>query len=68
MDSNLSFGQHMNVISKSANYHLRRIVHIRKYYSTHITRQLINALELSRIDYRGSLFSEINITDIKKSR
>ena len=32
---------------------------------THITRTLINALILSRIDYCGSLFSCINSTDIK---
>ena len=31
MSSSLSLGHHMNAISKSANYHLRRIAHIRKY-------------------------------------
>ena len=56
----------MNAISKSANYHFRRISHIRKYCSTRITRTLINALVLSRIDYCGSLFSDTNSTDIKK--
>ena len=66
MDLSLSFGHHMNAISKSANYHLRRIAHIRKYCSTRITRTLINALVLSRIDYCGSIFSDTNITDIKK--
>ena len=58
----------MNAISKSANYHLRRIAHIRKYCSTRITRTLINALVLSRIDYCRSLFSDTNSTDIKTSR
>ena len=62
MDSKLSFDQHMNDISKSANYNVRRIAHISKYYYTRITRKLINA----RIDYGGSLFSDINSTDIKK--
>ena len=28
MNNSLSFGHHMNAISKSANYHLRRIAHI----------------------------------------
>ena len=51
IDSSLSFGRHMNAISKSANYHLRRIAHIKKYCSTRITRTLINFLVLSRIDY-----------------
>ena len=30
MDSNLSFGQHIDAISKSADYHLRRIGNIKK--------------------------------------
>ena len=41
MDSSLSFGYHMHAISKSANYNLCRIAHIRKYCSTHITRTLL---------------------------
>ena len=54
MDSSLSFGHHMNAISKSVNYHLRRIAHNRKYYSCII---------YSRIDYGGSLFSDSHIPD-----
>ena len=38
MDSSLSVGHNMNAIYKSANYNLRRIIHIRKYCSTRITR------------------------------
>ena len=53
-------------ISKSANIHLRRIAYIRKYCSTRITRKLINYLVLSRIDYHGLHFSDINSTDIQK--
>ena len=41
------------------------MVHIRKYFSTRITRTLSNALVLSRIDYCGSLLSDTNSTDIK---
>ena len=66
MDIHLSFGHHMNATYKSANYHLRRIAYIRKYFSTRITRKLINDLVLSMIDYCGSLFSDINSADIKK--
>ena len=68
MDSSLSFGHHMNAISKSVNYHLRRIAHIRKYCSTRITRTLMNALVLSRIDYCGLFVSDTSSTDIQKSR
>ena len=63
VDSNLSSGQHMNAIYKSANYHLSRIAYIRKYCSKRITRKLINALVLFRIDNSGSLFSDINNTN-----
>ena len=63
IDSYLIVGHHMNSISKSVNYHLRRIAHIRKYCST---KKLTNILILSRIDYCGSLFSNMNSTDIKK--
>ena len=57
----------MNAISKSANYHLRKIANIRKYCSKRITRKLINAHILYRINYCGSHFSDTNSTDIKKS-
>ena len=49
MDSNLSFGHHMNAISKYAYYHLRRIAYIIKYFSRRINRKLINALVLSPV-------------------
>ena len=65
-DSTLSFDAHINSISKSANFHLRRIRHIRKYCSKRITKLLINALVLSRIDYCGSLFSDLKKIEVKK--
>ena len=64
-DSTLSFDAHINSISKSANFHLRRIRHIRKYCSKRITKLLINALVLSRIDYCGSLFSDLKNIEVK---
>ena len=58
----LSSGHRMNAIYNSENYHLRSFAHTRKYFSTRITRQLINALVLYRIDYCGSFFNDINST------
>ena len=63
-DSTLSFDDHINSISKSANFHLRRIRHIRKCCSKRITKLLINALVLSRIDYCGSLFSNLKNIEV----
>ena len=57
--STLSFDAHISYIPKSTNFHLRSIDHIRKYFTNHITKQLINVLVLSRIDYCRSLFSNL---------
>ena len=65
-DSTLSFDAPINSISKSANFHLRRIGHIRKYCSKRITKLLINDLVLSRIDYCGSLFSDLKNIEVNK--
>ena len=59
LDSTLSFDAYISSISKSANFHLRRIGHVRKYYSNRITKLLINALVLSIIYYYGSLYSDL---------
>ena len=56
IDSTLSYGAHINAISKSANLYLRKIRHIRNYCSPNITKRILNALVLSRIDYCCSLF------------
>ena len=42
------------------------IRHIRKYCSKRITKLLINAIVLSRIDYCGSLFSDLKNIEVKK--
>ena len=55
----LSFDAHISSISTYANFHLHRIGHIRKHCYKCITKLLINALVLSRIDYCGSLFSDL---------
>ena len=47
IDSTLSYGAHINAISKSANLYLRKIRHIKNYCSPNITKRLLNALVLS---------------------
>ena len=66
MDSTLSYSYHVNAISKSANFYLRKIRHIRNYCSTNITKRLVNYLVLSRLDYCCSLFYGIKKTEVKK--
>ena len=66
IDSTLSYGAHINAISKSANLYLRKIRHIRNYCSPNITKRLLNALVLSRIDYCCSLFYGIKNSEVIK--
>ena len=66
MYSTLSYSAHINVILKSANFYLRKIRHIRNYFSPNITNRLINALVLSRLDYCCSIFMVLRIPKLKK--
>ena len=66
LDSTLSLDARISYISKYANFHLCRIRHIRKYCSKRITKLIINALVLSRIEYYGSLFSDLKNIEVKK--
>ena len=65
-DNTLSFDAHISSILIYANFHLRRIGHIRKYCSKRITKLLINALVLSRIDYCGYVFSDLKNIEVTK--
>ena len=66
IDSTLSYGAHINAISKSANLYLRKIRHIKNYCSPNITKRLLNALVLSRINYCCSLFYGIKNSEVIK--
>ena len=56
-DDKLSFKNHISFITKSYNFHLFRIKKIRTSLSRNLTKTLINALVLSRIDYHSSLLN-----------
>ena len=64
-DNILSFSNNINVISKSANFYLRKIPYIRIYYLDHIIN-LLNSLLLSRFDYRGSIYYDIKYSKVEK--
>ena len=56
-DDKLSFKNHISSITKSSNFHLFRIKKIRTSLSRNLTKTLISALILSRIDYCSSLLN-----------
>ena len=56
-DDKLSFKNHISSITKSSNFHLFRIKKIWTSLSRNLTKTLINALVLSRIDYFSSLLN-----------
>ena len=66
IDGTLSYGAHINAISKPANLYLRKIRHIKNYCSPNITKRLLNALVLSRIDYCCTLIYGIKNSEVKK--
>ena len=56
-DDKLSFKNHISSITKSSNFHLFRITKIRTSLYRNITKTLINALILSRLDYCSSILN-----------
>ena len=56
-DDKLSFKNHILSITKSSNFHLFRIKKIRTSLTRNLTKTLINALVLSRIDYCSSILN-----------
>ena len=60
----ISYGAHINKISKSADLYLRKIRHFKNYFSPNITKRLLYALVLSRSCY--SLFFGIKNYEVIK--
>ena len=54
---NLSFKNHISSLSKSSNFHLFRIKKIRTSLFSNLTKTLINAIVLSRLEYCSSLLN-----------
>ena len=56
VDDSLSLEEHVNSISKSCYYHIRRIAKIRKYLSEDSTAALVHAFITCRLDNGNALF------------
>jgi hypothetical protein len=54
-DSNMNMEKHVNIVCKSAWYHLRRIGSIRKYLDDTSTKTLVHAFITSKLDNLNSL-------------
>ena len=63
-DYTLSFIPHITAITKFANYHLFRIINIRKSITVSITKTLDNSLVLSRIDYCSSILINLPLSSL----
>lgn len=55
VDDNLSLEEHVNSISKSCYYHIRRIAKIQKYLSEDSTAALVHAFIICRLDNGNAL-------------
>lgn len=60
LDSALTMERHVNLICKSAFYHLRVISKVRKFLSSAHAAILVSSLAISRIDYCASLLHGIS--------
>ncbi len=65
-DSSLSFQSHIHSLTKSALFHLRRIVQLHPFISANGAVTLIHAFVSSRLDYCNALFIGLPATSIAK--
>ena len=65
-DSSMSMEEHVNSVCKSCYTQLRYIGRIRKYLSVESTKQLVNSLVISRLDYCNSLLYGISQSSMNK--
>ena len=65
-DSTMSMSSHISSISRSLNYHLRNIGHIRCYIDEDTCNHALRSLVISRIDYCNSLLYGLSAKDMHK--
>ena len=56
-DQNLSMLNHVKVLTKSLNFQIKKIGHIRNFINESVTKKLVTSLILSRLDYCNSLLA-----------
>ena len=65
-DERLNFKQHINMLVKSCNYHMRNIYAIRKFLDRDSVVTLIHSFVLSRVDYCNSIYNHLPRYLLKK--
>ena len=55
LDQHLNMDQHVRAVCRACNYHLRRLCCICRYLTTDATKNAVQALITSRLDYCNSL-------------
>ena len=69
LDSELKFGKHVTAITKSCNYHIRALCHIRPALTIDAAKTIACSLVGSRLDYANAILhgvSEENITRLQR--
>ena len=56
LDSELSFKQHINMLVKNCNYHIRNIYAVKRYLDQQSLLTLVHTLVMCRVDYCNSLW------------
>ena len=66
MDSHLAMSHQVSAICKSCNFHLYRLSSIRHYPTVEATRNAVQALITSRLDYCNSLLAAITPAQVNQ--
>ncbi len=66
LDSNLSFENHISLVTKTAFFHLRNIAKLRNMLSVSDAEKLIHAFMTSRLDYCNALLGGCPASSINK--
>ena len=66
MDSDLNFKSHINIIKKSAYYHLKNISRVKGLMSQQDLEKLVHAFIFSRLDYCNGVFTGLPKKSIRQ--
>ena len=66
LDNHLTFNSHVTALSRSCNFHIRALRHIRKSLTDDMAQSVAVALVSSRLDYANSLLHGTSQSNILK--
>ena len=66
IDDTLSFDQHVDIVCRSANFHLRALRHIRKHISEETAKTIACSMIDGRLDYCNSVLYQTSAANINK--